>query len=80
MQKRFSEEQIVGTLRQADRTSSFRCRREWTATLALPTLSAGPPLVFNLSFFNLPNYLAASPNALLLPREVAVKDGLNIQK
>jgi hypothetical protein len=29
-----------------------------------------------LWFFNIPNYLAASPDALLLPREVAKKDGL----
>lgn len=30
-------------------------------------------------FFNVPNYLAASPNALLVPREVALKDGLEIR-
>jgi hypothetical protein len=30
----------------------------------------------SLWFFNVPNYLAASPDALLVPREVAVKDGL----
>lgn len=33
-----------------------------------------------LWFFNLPNYLAASPDALLIPREVAAKDGLNLSK
>ena len=33
-----------------------------------------------LWFFNLPNYLAASPNALLIPREVAVKDGLKVSE
>ncbi len=27
-------------------------------------------------FFNIPSYLAASPGALLIPREIAVKDGL----
>lgn len=31
-----------------------------------------------LRFFNAPNYLAASPDALLLPKEVAEKDGLQI--
>lgn len=30
-------------------------------------------------FFNIPNYLAASPNALLVPREVAQQDGLTLQ-
>ncbi len=30
----------------------------------------------HLWFFNAPNYLAASPDALLVPREVAEKDGL----
>jgi hypothetical protein len=29
-----------------------------------------------LRFFNVPNYLAASPAALLVPKEVAEKDGL----
>ena len=32
----------------------------------------------NLWFFNAPNYLAASPAALLVPRELAEKDGLRI--
>ncbi len=31
----------------------------------------------HLWFFNAPNYLAASPAALLLPREVARRDGLS---
>ncbi len=31
-------------------------------------------------FFNVPNYLAASPNALLIPREVALKDKLEIRQ
>ncbi|MBI4025451.1 MAG: DUF4838 domain-containing protein [Verrucomicrobia bacterium] len=31
-----------------------------------------------LLFFNIPNYIAASPNALLVPREVARADGLKI--
>ena len=31
-------------------------------------------------FFNVPNVLAASPGALLVPREVARKDGLDIRK
>ena len=31
-----------------------------------------------LWFFNLPNYLAASPDALLVPQEVAAKDGLAV--
>lgn len=30
----------------------------------------------HLWFFNVPNYLAASPDALLVPREVAARDGL----
>jgi hypothetical protein len=30
----------------------------------------------HLWFFNVPNYLAASPDALLVPREVAEEDGL----
>ncbi len=30
----------------------------------------------HLWFFNVPNYLAASPEALLVPREVAARDGL----
>jgi hypothetical protein len=30
----------------------------------------------HLWFFNVPNYLAASPEALLVPREVAERDGL----
>ena len=30
----------------------------------------------HLWFFNLPNYLAASPEALLVPREIAERDGL----
>ncbi|MFZ4775545.1 MAG: DUF4838 domain-containing protein [Terrimicrobiaceae bacterium] len=33
----------------------------------------------HLWFFNVPNYLAASPDALLVPREVVKKDGLNTQ-
>ncbi len=34
----------------------------------------------HLWFFNVPNYLAASPGALLVPREVADRDGLPIRK
>ena len=30
-------------------------------------------------FFNIPNYIAASPDALLVPREVAAADGLPIR-
>lgn len=33
----------------------------------------------HLWFFNAPNYLAASPAALLVPREIAEKDGLKIR-
>jgi len=33
-----------------------------------------------LWFFNIPNYLAPSPNALLVPREVVVVDGLVVRK
>ena len=33
-----------------------------------------------LYFFNIPNYVAASPNALMVPREVAVADKLIIVK
>jgi hypothetical protein len=30
-------------------------------------------------FFNIPNYLAVAPNSLLVPREVAVQDGLTLR-
>ncbi|MEX0776002.1 MAG: DUF4838 domain-containing protein [Phycisphaeraceae bacterium] len=36
--------------------------------------------VRRLWFFNVPNYLAASPNALLIPREVAKADELSIRQ
>jgi hypothetical protein len=35
--------------------------------------------VMKLRFFNIPSYVAAAPNALLVPREVAVADGLAIR-
>jgi len=31
-------------------------------------------------FFNIPNYFTPSPHALLVPREVAAKDGLKVMK
>lgn len=31
-------------------------------------------------FNNIPNYIAASPDALLLPREVALRDGLSLRR
>ena len=34
----------------------------------------------HLWFFNVPNYIAGTPNALLVPREVAEKDGLTIRQ
>jgi hypothetical protein len=33
-----------------------------------------------LWFFNIPNYVAATPNALLIPREVVQADGLTVRK
>ena len=30
-------------------------------------------------FYNLPNWIGASPNALMVPRDVAVRDGLEIR-
>jgi hypothetical protein len=50
--------------------------------IAVPTGSDGQVWSFTklclgrLWFFNVPNYLAASPEALLVPRDVAVNDGL----
>lgn len=43
---------------------------------------AGTPYFQNMRarFFNIPNYTAAAPNALMVPREVAIKDGLTIRK
>jgi hypothetical protein len=31
-------------------------------------------------FFNVPNYLSPSPAQMLMPREVALKDNLNIRR
>ena len=51
-------------------------------TIDVPTDSDGGVWSFSklalghLWFFNAPNYLAASPDALLVPREIAEKDGL----
>lgn len=38
------------------------------------------PVLGFYRFSNVPNYIAASPHALLVPREVAVKDGLQIRQ
>ena len=38
--------------------------------------SLSPHSHSQLWFFNVPNVIAASPAALLLPREMAVKDGI----
>jgi len=51
-------------------------------TIDVPTGSDGGVWSFSklalghLWFFNIPNYLAASPDAMLVPREIAEKDGL----
>jgi hypothetical protein len=38
--------------------------------------SLGGLTLGNLHLYNVPNYIAASPAALMVPREVAEKDGL----
>jgi len=54
-------------------------------TVPVPEGADGKPWHFtelalgHLWFFNVPNYLAASPNALLVPRDLAVRDGLAIR-
>ena len=37
-----------------------------------------PAIYGDLHFYNIPNYAAPSPQALMVPREVAVKDQLAI--
>jgi len=35
--------------------------------------------LLDMWFYNIPNYVAGSPNSLQVPREVAQADGLNIR-
>jgi hypothetical protein len=65
------------------RLASITSRGEFIR-VAVPAGSAGQVWSFTklclgrLWFFNLPNYLAASPEALLVPHDVAAKDGLPV--
>jgi hypothetical protein len=65
------------------RLASITSRGEFIR-VAVPEGSAGQVWSFTklclgrLWFFNLPNYLAASSDALLVPHDVAAKDGLPV--